>query len=66
MPVGGQLNLDTLDPLFLILALLLGKIEVPKECKHALVIAHHQRVEAPNPFVFGFVISSRVKAIPIP
>lgn len=55
VPLGGQLDLDTLDPSFLILALLLGKIEVPKEFKHALVLAHHQRVEASNPFVFGFV-----------
>jgi hypothetical protein len=44
--LGCQLNLHVLGAFFFVL--LSGKIQMPKEFQHALVLAHHHRVEGPN------------------
>jgi hypothetical protein len=36
-------------------ALVLGKIEMPKELQHPRVLAHHHRIEKPNLFVSRLV-----------
>jgi hypothetical protein len=66
MSFGGYLDLDALDPLFLILAYLLGKVQMPQELQHLPVLAHPHRIETPNPFVFGFVDQLAGQGYPYP
>jgi hypothetical protein len=52
--LGGQSNFHTLGAVFS--SLLFGKIEVPQNVQHTLVLAHHERVKEPNPIITRFVL----------
>ena len=62
--LGRKLDLHVLCASFFVL--LFGKIEMPEEFQHALVLAHHQRVEVPYPLGTRYVDQPPGQVYPYP